>query len=101
MPERSSFGILFGSQRVKGSKTLMKSAQQHLSANLPLISNKLSCVSWLLVRSEILGPFSKMLTADHKYPCHNWEKLSQQVQPQLSSKRKTFFASFVLFLKSI
>ena len=60
----------------------------------------MKCASWFLVGYEILGPFSNMLRGDHKYSCHNWEKFLQQVHPQLSSKQKTFFQSFILLLKS-
>ena len=35
----------------------------------------MSCVSWLSVGSQILGPFCSMLTGDHKYFCHKWEKI--------------------------
>ena len=41
----------FGNQPVKGPKTLLKSGQQHFYTNIPLISNKLSCASCLLVIS--------------------------------------------------
>ena len=99
MSESFCFRRPFGSQRVKWSETFLKSARSHFYANSLLISNKLSCVSCVLVASEILRPFSNMLTADHKYSCHNWEKFPQQVQLQLSPQRKTFFGSFIGFLK--
>ena len=99
MPESFYFRRPFGSQRVKWSETLLKSARKHFYDNFLLISNKLSCVSCLLVGSEILVPFCNMLTADHRYSCHNWEKFPQKGQPQLSWKPRTFFRSFIAFLK--
>ena len=101
MTERFYFRKPFGSQRVKWWETLLKSKRQHFYADFPLISKKLSCVSCLLVGSEVLGPFCGMLTADHKCSCHNWEKFAQEGQAQLYSKPKTFFGSFIAFLKFI
>ena len=89
MPESSCFRTPFGSEGAKQSETLLKSGRQHFFPNFPLISNKLSCVSCLLIRSAIVGPLFDMLTADHKYSCNNWEKFLQEVQQQLSSKVKT------------
>ena len=99
MPEKSCFRTPFGSQPFKRSKTRLKSARQHFYANFPLISNKLSYVSCHLVGSQILRPFFNTLTAYHMHSCRNWEKLPQQVQPQLSSKQKTFSARFIASLK--
>ena len=84
MRERSCFRTPFWSQRYKWPETLLKCARQQFYHNFPLISKKLSCVSWILVRSDILGPFSKILMDYHKYSCHNWEKFPPQAQPQLS-----------------
>ena len=99
MPERSCVRTPFGSQRVKWLEKLLKCAWQTFYVNFPWISNKLKCVSWLLVKCEILGPFSNTFTGDHKDSHHNWEKFLQQVRQQLSSKPKTFSASFVALLK--
>ena len=95
----SCFRTPFGNQPVKGSKTLLKFARQQFYANVPLISNKLSCVSCLLVGSEMLGHFFETLTADHMYSCDNWQKLPQQIQGQLSSKPSTSSQSFIKFSK--
>ena len=84
----------------KGSETLLKFSKQHFFANLPLISNKFSCLSCVLVGCETPGPFFKVLTADHIYSCHNREKFAQQVQTQLSSKPLTFSGNFIAILKS-
>ena len=97
MAERSCFRVPFGSERGKWHQTVLESARQHFYGTFPLISKKLKCLSCLLVGSEILGPSSNMLTDDQKCSCHNLEKIQEQVQPQFSSKRKTFFASFIDF----
>ena len=57
----------------------------------------MSCVSCLLVGSESLGPFSNILTSDHKYPYHNSEKFLQEVEQKLSSKVKQFFEILLHF----
>ena len=84
MPWNSCFRTPFVNQPVKGSKTLLKSRGQHFDANVPLISHKLSSVACLLVGSEILAPLFNTLTARHMYSSHNWQKLTQQVEMQLS-----------------
>ena len=45
----------------------------------------------------ILGFFGNMLTAGHKYSCHRWEKLEQQVQTLLSSKGRAFLEMILQF----
>ena len=97
--ENFCFRTPFESQSVKWPETMLKSARQHFYDNFHLTSDNLSCVSCFLVGAEIWGPLSNILTTDDKYSCHNWEKFAQQVQPKLSSKLKTFFASFIAFLK--
>ena len=39
------------------------------------------------------------MTVDHMYSCHNRQKFTQEIPPQLSSKPKTFSATFIAFLK--
>ena len=99
MPEWFCFRTPFGGQGIKWPKTLLKSTHQHRYASFPLMSNKLSSVSCLLVGYEILRPFSNMLTTNHNYFCHNCQKFTEKVQQQLSSKVKKFSASFIRFLK--
>ena len=100
MPSNSCLKTPFANQRVKGSKTLLKSARQHFYANLPLISNKLSFVWCLIVWSQDLGLLFNSLTADHMYSSQSWQKLLQEVQLQLSSKPLTFSSNFIAFSKS-
>ena len=71
-----------------------------MEANFPLISNKASCLSCLLVRSEMLGLFFNALTADHMYSCHIRHRFQQQGPTHLSSKEKLFSGVVILFLKS-
>ena len=97
MSENSCFKTPFANQRVKVAKTLLKSSRQHFQPNVPLISNKLSSVSCLLVRSEILGPLFNTLTAAEIHSFHNWQKLLQQVQTRLSSKASTFLQVLLHF----
>ena len=78
----------------------MKSSRKHFYANVPLILNKLSCVSGLLVGSETLGTLFNTLTTDHMYSCHNSQKFELLVQTQLSSKPSTFSSSSIAFSKS-
>ena len=53
----------------------------------------------MLVRSEVLGQLVNTLTADYKNSAWNRENLPQQVQTQISQKRKTFSGFFIAFLK--
>ena len=98
--ESSSLRTHFESQSVKWSETLLKCVPQNFDATFPLISNKLSCVSCPLIQSEISGLLFNTLTANHIYSCHNWQKLPQQLQTQLSSKPSTFPERFFTFPKS-
>ena len=79
MPESSCFGTPFGSKRGKGSQTLLKSPRQLFYVNFPFMSDKVTCVSCLLVRSEMWGSSFNTLTADHMDSCHNREKFLEQV----------------------
>ena len=71
--QNACFRTLFANQHVKGSKTLRKCAQQHVYANVPVISNKLSSVKCFLLGTEILRPISNTFTAAHIHSCHNWQ----------------------------
>ena len=60
--------------------------------------------SWkkfLLVICKILRVFVKTLTADDKYSVLNRDNLLQDVQMQLSQKRKTFSPSFFLHFRNL
>ena len=77
MPKSSCFRTPFQSQRVNESQTLLKSARQHFHPNFPLIQEKVSWKTCVLVRSEILGVVDNTLMADHMYSRHNWKELLQ------------------------
>ena len=51
-------------------------------------------------KSEILGVFVNILTADARYPIQDCENWQLPIQMQLSQKRKTFSLFFVPFLES-
>ena len=71
MPKSSCFRTTFGNQSVHGSQTLTRSARQHFYPKFPLIQDKLSEKTSLLVRSKILRLFGKTVTADYMYYRHN------------------------------
>ena len=100
MPQSSSFKTPFGNERLKGSETLLKSHWMHFYANFWLMSNKVRCVSCLLVASKMWGPSFKTLTPNGMYSCHNIQIFRKQVPATLSSKAKTFSLTFIEFLES-
>ena len=56
---------------------------------------------FLLVICKILRVFVNTLTADDKYSVLNRDNLLQDVQMQLSQKRKTFSPSFFLHFRNL
>ena len=58
------------------------------------MSDKVRCVSCLLVGSEMWGASFSTLTADDMYSYHNKEKFPEQAPTQLSSKPKSFSGTF-------
>ena len=100
MPERLCFRTPLKSQRLHGSPTLLKPALQHFYPNFPLIYDKFSWKTSLLLESKILGLFGNTLTADNMYSRQRWEKFWQQVQTVLSQKGKTFSENFIAFWQS-
>ena len=53
----------------------------------------------VLVRSEILGLFFHTSTTEYMYSPRNMQNFLQQLQAQLSRKRKAFTGFFIAFLK--
>ena len=100
MAESSCFITPYRTQRVNGSQTLRKPAQQHFYPSFLSISDKLGWRKSLLVRSEILGLFFNTLTAYHMYFGQNWQKLTKQVQMQSPSKQLTLSKISIVFFKS-
>ena len=100
MPESCCFRKPFGSKRLKGYQTLLKSPRQHFYGNFSFMSNKVRCVSCLLLRSKMSAASFNELMADDMYFCHNKMKFPQQASTQLSSKPKIFSGTFIPFLES-
>ena len=100
MSKKPSFMQRFGRQHVKGSQTLLRSAQNQFLTTLPLFREGGSSKRFLLVTSEQLRQFVNTLTTDYKYSRSNWENLSHQVPMQTSLKLKTCPRFFIVFLKS-
>ena len=67
MPKKPSVRTLMGSQHVKGSKTLLKSAQQYFCHILWALKKKIIPKNFVLVLSGILTYFVNILTPDEKY----------------------------------
>ena len=57
----------FGGQHVNVSQTLLRSGRNQFAFTLPLISERGSRKSYVLVRSELIGQFVKTLTSHYKY----------------------------------
>ena len=100
MHKRPSFWKLCGSERVKDSVKLFKSAKKPFYPNLAALWVKLSKKKLFLVRSEILGLLVNTLTVNYEYSRSNTEKLPLPVQIQLSEKLETFPRLFIAFSKS-
>ena len=90
----------FGSQLVNGSQKLLRSVRNHFHTTIPLIWRRTSRKRLVLIRSEVLGQFVNTMTAVYNYFRYNLENLKQQVQTQISLKRKTFSAFFIAYMKS-
>ena len=90
----------FGSQHVNGSQTLLRSARNNFHTTIPLIWGRTSGKRLVLVRPEVLGQFVNTMTAVYNYFRYNLENLKEQVQTQISLKRKTFSAFFIADMKS-
>ena len=64
----------------------MKSPWSHFYHKFPLILDKLSRKTSLLLRSEVLGLFGNILTADHMYSRHYSTELSPTRSNAITSK---------------
>ena len=67
MPKKPSVRILMDSQQVKRSESLPKSARQYLCNIFWSLWREISSKSFVLVVSELLILFDKILTPDDKY----------------------------------
>ena len=100
MFERSRFATPFGSQRVNGSQSLLKSSWHHFYTIAPSIWNNLSCKKLALVRFEILRLFLNKMTTDDKISLRNRNDFAQHIQMHKSQEPKPFSSSLFAFLKS-
>ena len=99
MSKRQSFMQRFGRYHVNGSQTLLRSSRNQIHTYLPLVSDRGSRKSLVLVRSGFLGKFVTTFIADYKYSRYNRENLSQQVLIPKSRNPKTCSRLFIAFLK--
>ena len=100
MSKRPSFIQRFGRQHVNDCQTLLRSARNQFHPYIPLIWERRSRKTLVLVISEFSGQFLNTWTADYKYCRSNRENLWQQHSMQISRKLKTFSRFFIAFLKS-
>ena len=82
------------------SKRCLNSAWHYYYPIFPWIYDKLSWRKSVFVRSEILGPFVNILTAENKYSRCNMHTLPQEFQTALSLLQKAFPWFFSAFLRS-
>ena len=90
LSKKRIFRTSFDSHRVKGSQTLVKSAQEHFYQIFSSLWRKMILKISPLLEFEIRGVFVKTLAADWKYPLPDCENLPFPIQMELSYKRKTF-----------
>ena len=67
MAKKPRVRTLMGNQHVKGSKTLLKSAQQYFCHIFWPVWNKISSKKYVLVLSGILRIFVNIMTPHEKY----------------------------------
>ena len=84
LPKKHGFRTYFDSQHVKGSQTLVKSSGERVYHNSSSLWAEMIWKNSPLVKYEVLGAFVNTLTADHKYPVWDCEKLTFAIETQLS-----------------
>ena len=99
MSKRSFFRTTFDSQRIKGSKTRLKSARKHFDPLDWSIRDKLSWRLSLLIRFEILRLFVNTLTDDDKHYRHCKGNFAQSIQIPISKMQNIFSTFLVTLLK--
>ena len=97
MTKSHYFRTRYLKQRVSGFETLLISVRHDYYRIFPYIRDILSWKKIFLVRSEILGLFVNTLTDDYQYSRHNIQNFPQQIQTQLSQKRKDFLVFLLNF----
>ena len=100
MYKKSRCRIPFGKQHVKRSKTVLKSARQHLYHIYWSVWRKLRSKKSLSVICKILIQFANSLTADGKHSLLDRDNLTQPIHIDFSKKQKLFREFFSAFFKS-
>ena len=100
LSKKCRFRTSFGSQQVKGSQTLVKSAWGIFYHILWSSCGKMTWKISPLRKFEIIGVFVNTLSSDDKYPVRDCENLQFLIQIQLSQKQETISKFFVPFLES-
>ena len=98
--KKCRFRTPLGSQHVKGSQTLVKSAWEHLYHIFWSLWGETTWKLSPLLNLEIWGVFVNTLTADENYPFGDSGDLQFSIQMQLPYKRKTFSEFLVPFMRS-
>ena len=93
------FRTSFGSEHVKVSQTLVRSAWVHFYHTFWSLCRKMIWEISPLSKFEILAVFLNTWTADDKYPVQDCENLQFPIQIQLSWKLKNFSEISVAFMK--
>ena len=100
MYKKSRCRIPFGKQHGQRSKTVLKSARQHLYHIYWSVWRKLRWKKSLSVICKILIQFANSLTADGKHSLLDRDNLTQPIQIDFSKKQKLFREFFSAFFKS-
>ena len=90
MPKKTRGRRSFEKEHGKGSRSLLKSAQQHLYQIYWSRWKKLSRKKSLLVICNILELFVNTLTTHNKYFLRDRENLTQPIEMQLSYEDRFF-----------
>ena len=86
MHSKACFWKPFGSESVKESQKLLKSAEKYFYPTFSSFWVKLSKKKFFLIGSEILRLFDNTLTAIYKYSRSNRKNLHLPIQIKLSEK---------------
>ena len=98
--KKCRFTVLFNKQNGKGTQTHFKSSQLHLHHNFWYSTTILSLKNLMLVICKMLWLFVNTFTADDKYSPLNRDNFTQEINMQLSQKRKSFSHFHAAFLTS-
>lgn len=91
MSKMSCFRPPFHTHRVYGFQTLLESARQLFYSSVSSPSDRLSCRTSLIVRSDILRLFDHTFNANDKCSRYNRGNFPEPIQIQLPKKPNTFF----------